>query len=127
MPETASSVDDEQILARPAGLGEAGGVLWDGVQKDYVLTAHERRLLLDACRLCDELAAIERSLEILGPVVTGSRGQQRPNPLLAEARAHRLAVKQLLAALKLRETLDAANANRAHAGRALVAHRWGNA
>lgn len=124
MPEPAALPLQNAPSPRPKSLGEQGGDLWDSVQSQWVLTPAEERLLLDACRLTDEIDQLERGIAETGVTVPGSKGQVRANPLIGEARSHRLAVKQLLAALKLRESLDAENNNKAHHGRSLAAHRW---
>jgi pyruvate/2-oxoglutarate dehydrogenase complex dihydrolipoamide acyltransferase (E2) component len=115
----------------PAGLGEAGRAFWLAVRREWKLRADEDVLLLAACRTLDELAPLERALADASPVVAGSRGQVRPHPLIAEVRAHRLALRQLLAALGLAEA-DASSGDaavraasaRSSAGRQLARHRW---
>lgn len=107
----------------PDGLAEAGLGLWESVQDGYELRADEERLLEAACRTQDELVTLEAALVGVDPVVAGSTGQDRPHPLYAEVRAHRLALRQLLTAVGLDEEDESAGASRSHAGRQLARQR----
>lgn len=114
----------------PAGLNAGGRALWTDVcedvsQRGLELRPDEERLLASACRTVDELAKLERALKRAPATVVGSKGQDRPNPLYGEVRAHRLALKQLLVALDLDEGDMSAGAERSHAGRRLARQRWG--
>ncbi|MBI4498197.1 MAG: hypothetical protein HY689_09890 [Chloroflexi bacterium] len=110
----------------PTGLKAAGRKLWQAITADFELRADELTLLEAACRLTDELAAMEKELRGAPVMVPGSRGQQRPNPLLAEARQHRLALGRLLAQLGI-DDADAEQRGRArsNAGRTMARLRWG--
>jgi hypothetical protein len=111
----------------PEGLGDAGAALWRDVRRDYVLRADEEVLLVSACRTLDELGRLEQKLATTSLTVAGSKGQVRPHPLLAETRAHRLALRQLLGAIGIDEA-DAEHGDhgqaRSAAGRklALIRH-----
>lgn len=85
----------------PEGLGDAGASLWSDVLSVYVLQPHELRLLAVACRLADETEILEAALSDSEPVVAGSMGQPRANPLYAEIRAHRLSFLRTVGALAL--------------------------
>ena len=85
--------DHERV---PEGLGVRGLRLWESTTADFELTESEQTLLVEAARLVDEIDVMAAALAEDGPTVTGSRGQVRPHPLLAEARAHRMAVARLL-------------------------------
>jgi hypothetical protein len=52
-------------------------------------------------RTIDDLATMRTALSVSGPVVSGSKGQVRPNPLLAEIRGSRLVLARLAAQLGL--------------------------
>jgi len=68
----------------------------------YVLTPAELAMLEEACRTYDELGALEKALrELPDLVVTGSMGQPRIHPLLAEVRAHRTLLAKLTEQLNL--------------------------
>lgn len=103
--------------AVPGGLtpGGPGHRLWSSVTDDYQLRPDELRVLEDAARLADGIAASDtRIAELEASIggsftVSGSQGyNRRPNPLLgvvraerAEQRKDRLALEGMLARLKL--------------------------
>ena len=92
----------------PAGLDAAGRKLWSNVVSKYDLAPHELHVLGAACETADTVARLNAALAEVGSlVVEGSQGQQRPHPLLAEARLQRVALGQLLARLALPD-VDAA-------------------
>jgi hypothetical protein len=67
-----------------------------------VLTAAEVEMLGQACRTCDELDRLEKAVRALAELTTtGSTGQLKPHPLLAEVRTHRLLLERLTTALCL--------------------------
>jgi hypothetical protein len=89
-------------LKPPAGLRASGRRLWVSVADLYVLTAAEVEMLGQACRTADELDRMERAVRALPDLTTtGSTGQIKPHPLLAEVRAHRLLLERLMTALCL--------------------------
>jgi hypothetical protein len=66
------------------------------------LNAGEFAMLEQACRTADELDRLERAVRALPSLITtGSTGQPKPHPLLAEARAHRQLLERLVGALSL--------------------------
>jgi hypothetical protein len=72
------------------------------VADQYVLTAAEVEMLDQSCRTADELDRLERAVRALPELTTtGSTGQLKPHPLLAEVRAHRLLLERLTTALNL--------------------------
>lgn len=110
----------------PVGLGTHGRALWRAVTDGYTLREDERQALVAAAQTLDELARIEAALKDAPVVVEGSKGQERPNPLFAEVRAHRLVLKGLLLAVGLTdaEADRHAGAARSSAGRKLARQRW---
>jgi hypothetical protein len=59
-------------------------------------------MLEQAARTADELDRLEKAVRKLPELVTtGSTGQLKPHPLLAEVRAHRLLLERLTGALNL--------------------------
>jgi hypothetical protein len=115
------------VPAVPEGLGDIGAALWRDVRRDYVLRADEEVMLVSACRTLDELVRLEEKLGKSSLTVSGSKNQVRPHPLIAEVRAHRLALRQLLGALGIDEAQAEAGDHgqaRSAAGRklALIRH-----
>jgi hypothetical protein len=71
----------------PSGLKVSGKRLWVSVAEQYVLTPAELTNLAEACRTKDELDRLERAVRALPELTTtGSTGQLKPHPLLAEVR-----------------------------------------
>jgi hypothetical protein len=85
----------------PDDLQAAGKRLWRDVTGVYVLTATEVALLHEAGRTADECDRIVAALNGDPVTVPGSRGQDTANPLLAEARRHRVVLAGLVSALAL--------------------------
>ena len=86
----------------PSGLKASGKRLWVSVAEKYVLTPAELTNLAEACRTKDELDRLEKAVRALPELTTtGSTGQLKPHPLLAEVRAHRLLLERLTGALNL--------------------------
>jgi hypothetical protein len=111
----------------PPGLGTSAARLWRSVTAKYELRFDEARLLEEACRELDLVERLDVELRGAGLVVPGSMGQDRPNPLLSEVRAHRLVLARLLAQVGLCDEVDAEVADRlpqVQARRAARA-RWG--
>ncbi|WP_127501951.1 P27 family phage terminase small subunit [Actinoplanes solisilvae] len=85
----------------PPDLGERGREFWDRVIVTWELTVAEVELLAEACRCLDELDALRRLVADDGVRVTGSTGQMRVHPALAQSRATRQLFGRLLAQLEL--------------------------
>jgi hypothetical protein len=83
----------------PGDLSKAGKALWTETLATFDLDATEQRLLAEACRACDELDVLRRALASSEPLVEGSQGQPRPNPLYDEMRRHRDSLAKLIGAL----------------------------
>ncbi len=92
-------------MTLPGALGPAGLRLWRtvtaGLPPDWELDEREHALLELACRQADDLRALEDAVKRDGYTVTGSRGQTRLHPAVAEVRQGRLALARLLGALEL--------------------------
>ena len=111
-------------IPTPPGLDIAGARLWKAIRSEWRLRPDEEVLLLGACHTADELERLEAALADAPLMVEGSQGQLRANPLIAEARQHRLALRQLLGALGIAEA-ESDPATRSDAGRRLARQRWG--
>ena len=98
----AHQPSSEDGLKPPTGLKAPGRRLWVSVADRYVLTSAEVEMLGQACRTADELDRLERAVRVLPELTTtGSTGQLKPHPLLAEVRAHRTLLERLTTALSL--------------------------
>jgi hypothetical protein len=91
----------------PAGLGTPGKHLWKAILADlapgWSLDARELHLLGEAARCADRLGELDAVVERDGLLVTGSTGQPRLHPAVAEARQTRLAQARLIDALELED------------------------
>lgn len=85
----------------PTNLGRAGARLWRETVSVYELRGDELLLLAKACRTADDAERLDTACADAPLTVTGSAGQQRANPLLAEARATRALLAALLKQLAL--------------------------
>jgi len=114
--------------AAPRGLGRGGRALWREVTAAHAgLNPAALRVLADACNEADVVDGLQAALAGADPVVTGSKGQLVPHPLLGELRQHRALLGQLLRSLQLPDT-DEGAAERAKAAsetaRANARARW---
>ena len=87
-------------MKQPTDLDKSGKALWSAVTGLYDLEPHHAIALASACRCSDMVTRLEALLsESL--TVTGSTGQSRLSPAVAELRQHRLALSKLLIDLAL--------------------------
>jgi hypothetical protein len=122
------SSSDDDVLRPPSGLKSAGRRLWTAVVSKYVLTPAELAMLGQAAYTADELVRLENAVRELPELTTtGSTGQLKPHPLLAEVRAHRQLLERLCGALCLPDEGSEVGLRPAqkHALRAINA-RWRN-
>jgi hypothetical protein len=114
------------IQKPPAGLRTKGKTLWRATLAAYDMRADELLVLESACRMTDELSAMQAALRGQPVMIEGSQGQMRPHPLFAEVRNHRLALAKLLGQLSISDA-DAEQTGKAksHAGRQMARLRWG--
>jgi hypothetical protein len=89
------------VKASPAGLGSAGKTLWRSILRVYELNPAELLLLERACRCADRLASIDTLIAASKPLVVGSVGQVRPNPLYRQALEADAMLSKLLTDLHL--------------------------
>lgn len=80
----------------------------DLVLADFELGPDDRQLVAEIERTLAELDRISAALSEAPVMVAGSTGQQRVNPLFAEARAHRETLAKLFKALALPAEEEAA-------------------
>lgn len=91
----------------------------------------EELVLTHACRTVDLLTRLEEQVAAEPLTATGSMGQVRPNPLLAELRGHRLLLAGLLKQLGLPDEVGSDRSVRRASDRSTKAitaarGRWGN-
>jgi P27 family predicted phage terminase small subunit len=89
----------------PKGLGDQGRALWRRIVNDvadgWELDARDLVLLTSACRLADQVHALELVVAEEGVMSKGSAGQPVPHPAAVEIRLSRVAQAQLLGKVEL--------------------------
>jgi hypothetical protein len=108
----------------PSGLGPSGRALWRGITTDYGLVPHEEAILLQCCRVADRLDQVEAELSVASLVVTGSTGQPRAHPLLAEWRAQARVLESLSRALSIPLDGEQVGRRRSPTARENAMSRW---
>jgi len=86
----------------PKGLGTAGKRLWKALTGEFDLAEHERRLLIEACRVSDRLEELEDDIaaaETLTP-------KGKAHPALVEARQQQIVLARLIASLRIPDAED---------------------
>jgi len=90
----------------PRGLRRRGKALWDSVIEVGEPSPAELAILHEFCSTVDEIDAFKAVLRGCSPVVSGSNGQPRPNPIYAELRRHRELADRLSRSLGVPGVLD---------------------
>ena len=109
----------------PSGLGKAGKALWQGINAEYGLAPHESAILVQCCRVVDRLDVLEDELSAAGSLtVTGSTGQPKAHPLLAEWRAQARVLESLSRALSIPLDGEDVGRRRSPSAREAAVHRW---
>jgi hypothetical protein len=85
----------------PRGLGKAGVALWRRMTGQFQFHEGELQILRQIAATVDEIDAMERVLAETGPMIPGSRGQLRLNPLYNQLAVHRTMVDRLMLSLGL--------------------------
>lgn len=110
----------------PPGLGRSGRALWRDVNAEYGLAPHESAILVQVCRCVDRLDAIETELAAADSLtVTGSTGQPRAHPLLAEQRMQCRVLESLSRALSIPLPGEDVGRRRSPTAREAALARWG--
>lgn len=88
-------------MRSPANLQTEGKRLWRSVTTAFDLEdePHKVQILSQACRVTDVIAELDNAADDAPLTVKGSMGQQVISPFIAEARAQRSLLAQLLARL----------------------------
>lgn len=119
----------------PAGLRAGGRRLWKTFTTKYGFDIRELVLLEAACRQQDHIDDLDKVLRTEGVTTTGSKGQTRMHPAVAEARLARQALRTLLSSIPLPEdptltppgaprTRTGTSAARSERGRKAANSRW---
>ena len=85
----------------PAHLQKDGRRLWRSVTGEFDIEndPHKLQILQQACKVADVIAELDDAADEAPLTVRGSMGQQVISPFIAEARAQRSLMAQLLARL----------------------------
>ena len=91
----------------PAGLQAAGKRLWRSITAEFDLEndPDKAEILAQACRVVDQIAELDEAAAEAPLTVKGSMGQPVISPFIAEARAQRALLAQLIARLNFEEAL----------------------
>jgi hypothetical protein len=73
----------------PSGLRKRGKSLWDSVIEVGEPNPAELEILHELCSVVDEIDVLKAVLRRSTPMVHGSTGQPRPNPIYGELRRQR--------------------------------------
>ena len=109
----------------PSGLGRSGRALWREINAEFGLAPHESAILTQCCRVLDRLDAIEAELSGAELTVTGSTGQPKAHPLLAEQRAQMRVLELLSRALSIPLPSEDVGHRRSPTARDAALQRWG--
>lgn len=87
----------------PAGFKAVGKRLWESVNAEFVFNNDPDKveLLVQACRVTEKIAELDRASNTEPLVVKSSAGQKVINPLISEVRFQRGLLAQLLGKLNL--------------------------
>lgn len=96
-------------MRSPAGLQAEGRKLWRSITAEFDLEnePHKVQILAQACRVVDVIAEQDAAAAEAPLTVKGSMGQPVISPFIAEARAQRALLAQLLARLNFEGSPDA--------------------
>ncbi len=97
----ADSISPAADLPVPADLGPRGAALWRATVEGMDFRSDEVALLTEMARTVDEVDALRKAIREGGLTVVGSKGQPRPNPLLASLHASRALLIRLAQQLAL--------------------------
>lgn len=87
------------VVAGVDSLGGAGSALWEAIHASRDVTSSHSPLVLNACRIADNLERIADELAKSGLISMNARGDEVANPLLVEHRMQLATLRQVLGAL----------------------------
>lgn len=99
----------------PAGLSPRAEAFWNKITEDFTLTLDTVEILHEACATISTIDRLAEVLDSDGLMATGSKGQIKPHPALAEIRAQRGSLQRLLKALEVPDDDDEPEAPRSPA------------
>lgn len=102
----------------PSDLANGGKTLWRNIIRENELSAIEFPLLHQVCRVLDTLDDLYREKGTMSAIVSGSNGQPRVNPILAEIREQLAILDKLVVALAIPVVGEQYGARRTGAARA---------
>ncbi len=115
-------------MRKPNGLSTAGTKLWRGVTDtfDFEDEPGKVHILEQACRVADIVAELDEAADEAPLTVKGSMGQPVISPFIAEARAQRALLAQLVGRLGLpdNETDEEGQIRRSRAASTAAKARW---
>jgi hypothetical protein len=113
------------VKRAPKGLGATGRRFWRETLAEFGLAPHEQVILVQCCRVADRLDVIEAELAAAGSLtVTGSTGQPKAHPLLAEWRAQARVLESLSRALSIPLPSEDVGRRRSPTAREAALQRW---
>lgn len=92
-------------MRAPTGLRAGGKKLWRQVNDEFDLDnePHKQAILAQACKVIDIITELDEAADEAPLTVRGSQQQPVINPLIAEARAQKSLLAQLLARLNFED------------------------
>jgi hypothetical protein len=90
----------------PIGLRKRGKAVWHSVIEVGEPNPAELAILHELCSVVDEIGDLKAALRKSTPVVLGSTGQPRPNPLYGELRRQRELADRLARTLAVPSEID---------------------
>ena len=88
------------------GLGDAGQELWASIHAERSVSGPHKPLVLNACRIADNLERISGELAVSGLTTVNARGDVVANPLLVEHRQQLATMRQVLQSLGIEKLLE---------------------
>lgn len=85
----------------PSNLAARGQEFWTQTTAAYDLSDAERHVLAECCRTLDTLDTLAAQIAADGVMIHGAAGQEVLHPAISEARAQRVVLHRLVAALAL--------------------------
>jgi hypothetical protein len=108
----------------PRGLGKAGAALWRRMTGQFQFHEGELQILRQVAATVDEIDVMEAALAELGPMIPGSRGQMRLNPLYNQLAVHRTMVDRLTLSLGLPADGEQVGKRRSPQAKQAANSRW---